>query len=810
MGSEASAPLANEESDASWIGDAIQGDLTPLPPSAASGAEAKEPVENDFLTDLVEDEGRAHQVFRLLWARCAPANGVAPRMRVCEVLLQEARRLKPTAAWSSNASRTLARAFGGSLLPVGYEEAFRLARAVFRQLRQALSAEVADERAPLIALQRQRQEFLGRGVSRTDPVAPKVSPVSKQVAHEQELSRHLSQSPLDAVHRTTTKWATRAAQETETVEVVANFCNATGDYERLSLKCETLRCRLSQKPDSRAASFQLESLNGKLGVLRAKAKSLADRYHFTSSTYETYASRTVALQKELASASREWDSWPEQAKAAKERCEQNRRDVDFMEQEAEDLQRRYQAEQLRALMLQSAVEAERVQLGASLDTAETHFAGLEEALLDAEQFELQEQAVERELVSEANEILVARMQDEAAAEARIAVLRSELGEVDAQSRRMVLEVADAERGAAAAGTAHRGLAGPESSARAAAAELSAARRRSRDAAAAAQRHAAEASVLSKSNGALEARIRQMPELLGRAKAVPLQHEVASAQAVLQQKENLLKARQGELQACERTREAAAQREAQFLEAFGQARAELQEDGGWLTWFMGGESEQNDSLAGTEEEEAALLQRRLGEVLAEAAAKECEFEEARVHISAGSPRGPVPLGLAALAGRGGRLSALSPRSAQRSPEAFLEGTLARLEAELARHAAGTEQRLPNGIASAAPPALGSGSLETSRLKMRIKALESKLDQKEEDIHKRSRTTAATLAQSRPAVDFQQRSLPGRSIGRSPSPGLHRPLSAVGRALSPPAAGIFGTGRVVAPGRALSPGGGGVRL
>lgn len=426
------------------------------------------------IADFVGERGRARRTFERLWAECGPANGVAPRMRVCEILLQAIKTLELTPESYAQARRLLAKAFGGSLLPVTFQEALQLTQEVFEALEEAPpslpAAAATSSTAPAAS-----SDALAPSLGAT-PLDGELRPTSAGSRLAAAASGAAPAAPTASgqwwLHR---EFATRSDLESVNAQLCAQIAAVRGLRYRLVGRAEELRRQAqgqglgfstssASSPSTRsgggggggarsgagtpsidsvaaesrgvgstirrlevaAAGRRLEAQRREAAALRAALEARAQRPRARRGV--AVAAPPAAERAERESAEQR-DAWALEAQAARGRVERKRGKCLGAEADVNELSRRLQAEHLRVVMLTSAMEREGHDVDMEAVTAEVALACNCEDLRRARDSELRADALASRLSAEAEEAAARMRCDAAASEAKCEMFQAELAEL---------------------------------------------------------------------------------------------------------------------------------------------------------------------------------------------------------------------------------------------------------------------------------------------------------------------------------------------------------------------------------------------
>lgn len=433
----------------SWIVSSGEANIELLSRGGVAGAES--------LRQLVGSPRSARDAFTRLWLLCAQKDGSgsesldntaaasvssllqasAPRIRVCEVLLRAARQLEQKPESRARFSRRLAAAFGGgaqSSQPIGFEEAFTLARTTFASLMDGESPA-----STLVAPLAGHMAGVGRGVASVTTASSTAPPPMAAAMATREAPPGRGVTPVDASRagmvaapsapRTSILEAsygapqpTRADLDSEHARLSAAVQLAQAENDRLELEAETLRSMLAK--DTMARSGQEDGPNShSIGVHIAQLhKVIGDR----SAQVDRLTGQARRLESELLFLMEDCTAVVLRAGELQDLRDQQRLELEELQGDAEDLERQLLAEQLRVVMLRSAYEEEQPALGRSLDAAEVMCQHVSRASRDVYAFEQEERAAAQAFIEAAREAEAGEEEDEAVASERLGELTAEL------------------------------------------------------------------------------------------------------------------------------------------------------------------------------------------------------------------------------------------------------------------------------------------------------------------------------------------------------------------------------------------------
>jgi hypothetical protein len=130
-GESCEADVPEEKASEPKLGRSLEFEARQISSEASLLQDAQ--VRAEELKGLLGNEDEALKVFARLWPLCHPSeDGLAARVEICEVLQHTVRLHGPKR--SMEVGRQLALTFGGSALPVSFDEAFSLGRAAFSSI----------------------------------------------------------------------------------------------------------------------------------------------------------------------------------------------------------------------------------------------------------------------------------------------------------------------------------------------------------------------------------------------------------------------------------------------------------------------------------------------------------------------------------------------------------------------------------------------------------------------------------------------------------------------------------------------------
>jgi len=565
---------------------------------------------------LLGDDAKARKAFEPLWAKCGPANGIAPRMRVCEVLLQALREQYQHSDWYTQARRILAKEFGGSLLPVDSEEAYKLTRTAFAALRiQETHAKASSSAEPGLSAV---PGLPGLGATAVDP-----DPLPSE-----DPSKQLSAPRLRSLRRSgigeTPPEPTRSDLESVYAASSAKARSARAAHEWLLVRMQEMYAKGQAVLELQRAD-EHERLAGRfrcLDVQQARLASKQEMLHKCGFWLQQDLLESGRRRQTAAALAEGRRAWAEEAQMARGRCHRKLGKHHAICSEIEEHSRELQAEQLRVAMLQMAVDGEQHALGQDMAQAEAQLWISEEDSYMACELELREEEFVCELAQEAMQLAAKHAADDRLAQAFCSQLRVEFADAEVQ---LGLAEAELAQKSGEEVTPPRQL-NVEVVRRVAAAEMQAAQRRTRDAVVTVRRNVDNARAISAALMALQAQLHSVDAaiqmetaavMVGKQRELKLEMraeedgmtEVQSLQMAIQE---LCKTSANEaFNKQRRSQDIANCFREQFANDLAAVRAEL--GAGHAAGACGGQSLPMTSFA--EDLQAAALQRRLGNALA---------------------------------------------------------------------------------------------------------------------------------------------------------------------------------------------------